>query len=548
MISNKITLKLRLIIAIAIPCIALVVVSSIGLGKISQMEAQSQILYNNTAAPMRALAEVASRIPRLRVGVDMMLLQQTELRDKKGIKTRVKEAHSEDIPEMRLAMQKALSAQVKPELKIVAQALLDEFEVMVSATLVPMLNALDSGDLSKAQYLYKTKYAKSYGSMRKATNKALDLLLVEAELQNKISKSVSADGVMKLGIVSLIAIITSLLISWYIIGGIRRSVASLRDTVNHATTNMALDARVPVSGNDEFAEISKSFNLFISRVHDAIIKIVANSEVLTETAIDVADKALLTQNNCNAQSDRTTQVATASHELGMTVGEIAANASNAAELANEASHSSIHGKELISNTQSQISALSSEFEQANIMVGTLSSEIDTITSTLANIRSISEQTNLLALNAAIEAARAGEQGRGFAVVADEVRALASRSANSTEEIQEVIDRLKSESQKTVVAMDSGNEQVSLVVESTNKVTDSLAEIDMHIGQISDQNIQVATATEEQSSVVNDINENIENINTLTAETVEMSEYLQSASNKLKHLSTELDQTVSIFSI
>jgi len=526
MISNKITLKLRLIIAIAIPCIALVVVSSIGLGKISQMEAQSQILYNNTAAPMRALAEVASRIPRLRVGVDMMLLQQTELRDKKGIKTRVKEAHSEDIPEMRLAMQKALSAQVKPELKIVAQALLDEFEVMVSATLVPMLNALDSGDLSKAQYLYKTKYAKSYGSMRKATNKALDLLLVEAELQNKISKSVSADGVMKLGIVSLIAIITSLLISWYIIGGIRRSVASLRDTVNHATTNMALDARVPVSGNDEFAEISKSFNLFISRVHDAIIKIVANSEVLTETAIDVADKALLTQNNCNAQSDRTTQVATASHELGMTVGEIAANASNAAELANEASHSSIHGKELISNTQSQISALSSEFEQANIMVGTLSSEIDTITSTLANIRSISEQTNLLALNAAIEAARAGEQGRGFAVVADEVRALASRSANSTEEIQEVIDRLKSESQKTVVAMDSGNEQVSLVVESTNKVTDSLAEIDMHIGQISDQNIQVATATEEQSSVVNDINENIENINTLTAETVEMSEYLQ----------------------
>jgi len=548
MINNKLTLKSRLIIAIAIPCIALIIVSVIGLTKISQMEMQSQILFNNTAAPMRSLSEVASRIPRMRVGVDMMLLQQTELRDAKGIKTRIKETHNEDIPEMRQAMQAAVDSQVNSDSIMAAQKLLDKFENMVATELVPMLNALDSGDLSTAQNIYKNKYSASYGVMRKSTNALLDSLLLQAEKENEISKEMSYSGLIELVFVALLAIIISLLVSWYIIFGIRRSVALLRDTVSYATESMALDTRIKVNGNDEFSDIANSFNHFIENIHNAIIKVTSNSRELAATAIDVSDKANTTQNNCYSQKDRTVQVATASHELGATVNEIATNAASAADMANEAIHSSGNGKELISQTQSQINSLSLEFEQASKMVESLSNEVDAISSTLDNIRSISDQTNLLALNAAIEAARAGEYGRGFAVVADEVRTLASRSAHSTEEIQEVINRLKSESNKTVVAMEQGNEQVVLVVESTDKVNESLAEIDNHISNISDQNIQVATATEEQSSVVNDINENIENINMLTEETVNMSSHLQDASSKLKKLSDQLDETVSTFKV
>jgi len=546
--NNKFTLKSRLIIAITIPCLALVLVSLIGLKKIFQMEMQSQILFNNTAAPMRSLSEVASRIPRMRVGVDMMLLQQTELRDEKGIKTRIKETNSEDIPEMRQAMQAAVDSQVNPDSILAAQSLLDKFENMVSTELLPMLEALDAGDLSTAQNIYKNKYAKSYGVMRKSTNELLDTLLAQAKKENEISKEMSKSGLIELVFVSLAAIIISLLASWYIIFGIRRSVALLRDTVSYATDNMALDTRIKVDGKDEFSEIANSFNCFIENIHNAIVKITSNSQELAETAVDVAEKANKTQDNCHSQKDRTIQVATASHELGATVNEIAVNAASASDMANEALHSSSNGKVLISQTQSQINALSLEFEQASNMVESLSNEVDAISATLDNIRSISDQTNLLALNAAIEAARAGEYGRGFAVVADEVRTLASRSAHSTEEIQGVINKLKSESNNSVNAMEQGNAQVILVVESTNKVNESLTEIDEHISHISDQNIQVATATEEQSSVVNDINENIENISMLTEETVNMSGHLQDASSKLKNLSNQLDQTVSIFKI
>ncbi len=545
---NKLTLKSKLIIAILIPCLALILVSLASLNSMSAMGNKSEQLYLNTAAPMRALAEVASRIPRMRVGIDMMLLQETSLRDKKGIKTRVKDAHTEDIPEMRQAIEYAVDAQVNPQIKAEAKELLTTFEDMVSNELVPMLNALDSGDLSTAKRIYKEQYAKSYGVMRKDTSRILDSLLAQAEEHNQSSIGTHESARTNLIAILTIGISISILISWIIISGVRRSVDTLRNAMVDVSDNMSLDIRIKLNGKDEFTDIANSFNRLLSKVQTSIVQIVENSQELAEMAADVTDKAHTTQNNCSLQKDRTIQVATAVNELGMTVKEIALNATHAADTATEARISSRKGREVVNLTQQQINELTSEFDHASQMVNTLASEVDAISSTLDTIRSISEQTNLLALNAAIEAARAGEKGRGFAVVADEVRTLAGRSAKSTEEIQEVINKLQAESKKTVIAMERGSTQAGLVVESATKINESLAEIDNHIDQISEQNMLVATATEEQSIVVEDINRNTEEINMLTGETENTAVHLKHASTKLQTLSTQLDKTVSIFNL
>nr|WP_192981230.1 methyl-accepting chemotaxis protein [Pseudomonas sp. EggHat1] len=543
---DALSLKTRLIIAVAIPCIALLLVALTSLSSMSSMHRDTEVLYLNTAAPMRAMAEVASRIPRMRVGLDMMLLQETPLRDERGVKSRVQDARNEDVPGMREAMRQAVTAQVNPERKAQAQQLLDQFEAMVSNELNPMLAAFDAGDMAKAQQIYRDQYAKTYGVMRQGANDLLDALLEQAEQQNLHSAQSYDDGLTRQIAIIATGLLVSIIMSWLIVVQLRRRVAVLQSSLGQAADNLALDTRIELHGQDELSEIARSFNQFIDKVHGAMRQLADNSRQLSGMARDVAERARLTQSNCTAQSDRTVQVATAINELGSTVNEIARNAENAAEVAREATQHASDGSAVVSQAHRQVDALNGELEQAAKVIEALAAQTNAISTTLNTIRSISEQTNLLALNAAIEAARAGEQGRGFAVVADEVRTLASRSGASTEEIQQVIDRLQNESRSAVEAMAKGQRQSALVVEYASKASVALEQINSHIGQISDQNIQVATATEEQSSVVEDINRNIVDINELTVGTTHIADQLNQASSDLQALSTQLDGLVGRF--
>ncbi|WP_457980730.1 methyl-accepting chemotaxis protein [Ectopseudomonas composti] len=543
---DALSLKTRLIIAVAIPCIALLLVALTSLSSMSSMHRDTEVLYLNTAAPMRAMAEVASRIPRMRVGLDMMLLQETPLRDERGVKSRVQDARNEDVTGMREAMRQAVAAQVNPERKAQAQQLLDQFEAMVSNELNPMLAAFDAGDMAKAQQIYRDQYAKTYGVMRQGANDLLDALLKQAEQQNLHSAKSYDDGLTRQIAIIVTGLLVSVLISWLIVIQLRRRVSVLQNSLGQAADNLALDTRIDLPGQDELSEIARSFNQFIDKVHGAMRELADNSRQLSGMARDVAERARLTQSNCTAQSDRTVQVATAINELGSTVNEIARNAENAAAVAREATQHASDGSAVVSQAHRQVDALNGELEQAAKVIEALAAQTNAISTTLNTIRSISEQTNLLALNAAIEAARAGEQGRGFAVVADEVRTLASRSGASTEEIQQVIDRLQNESRSAVEAMAKGQRQSALVVEYASKASVALEQINSHIGQISDQNIQVATATEEQSSVVEDINRNIVDINELTVGTTHIADQLNQASSDLQALSTQLDGLVGRF--
>ncbi|PNO60426.1 methyl-accepting chemotaxis protein [Aeromonas caviae] len=307
-----------------------------------------------------------------------------------------------------------------------------------------------------------------------------------------------------------------------------------------------LTHRLKVDGRDELAQVATGFNNFVAKIHGSIEQVASNSRQLAATANEVAAKAQLTQHNCTAQRDRTVQVATAIHEMGATVSEIAGNASLAADVAKQANEQADAGAQVVAQARHGIVGLSGEIEQVAGVIESLASQTDSIGSILDTIRSISEQTNLLALNAAIEAARAGEQGRGFAVVADEVRNLASRSAASTAEIQGMINSLQEQSARAVSAMAQGRNQSLRVVTQADEANGALDQITGHITQISDMNIQVATATEEQSSVVGEINRNVEDINQLTMETADITHQLTESSRSLQQLSGELDKLVGNF--
>jgi len=548
MFANRFTLQSRLIFAVLLPCVALIIVGMASFNSMSTIQRQAEQLYLNTAAPMRSMAEVASRIPRMRVGIDMMLLQETSLRDKKGVLTRVKETRDEDIPEMRQSVEHAVQSQVDPEQRRQVQQLLTDFEKMVSTQLNPMLAAFEKGDLDTARNIYRDQYAVTYGELRKKANVILDSLLEQAKQQKVNSQKSYAQGQNHMFIIIGIGVLISFVTSFFIVIGLKTRVASLQKSIALAAENMALDARIDLGGQDELSKISESFNDFIEKVHVAIKQVASSSYELANTANQVSARALLTKNNCTSQRDRTVQVATAIHELGATVGEIANNAAQAADVAKQATHQAENGTTVVEKAQVQIADLITELEQAAQVVGSLAGQVVNISSILETIRSISEQTNLLALNAAIEAARAGEQGRGFAVVADEVRNLASRSAASTEEIQRVINNLQEESKRAVGAMSQGREQSLLVVEQAENANSSLKQIRVYIENISDQNIQVATATEEQSSVVSEINRTVEDINHLTMETTTVAEELTVSSEHLKKVSKQLDSLVNNFKL
>ncbi|WP_375751452.1 methyl-accepting chemotaxis protein [Vibrio sp. HN007] len=330
-----------------------------------------------------------------------------------------------------------------------------------------------------------------------------------------------------------------------ILGRIRKALEQIQSTAEKVT-NGDLTQRVEFSGNDELAKLSEYVDEIVTQFQSVISGMSQNAVQLASSAEESSAVAIQTKQNIVEQQQQTQLVATAVHEFTSTVQEVANSAASAAEASDEADHATNEGMDVLQRTISMISTLNEEISESTTAIHQLSQQSNEIGSVVDVIDGISEQTNLLALNAAIEAARAGEAGRGFAVVADEVRSLASRTQQSTEEIKAMIQSLQTSSNHSMQRMEQGSEQAKVTAEMAQQAGEALSKIANSVEKINSMNVQIATAAEQQSSVTNEINQNVTAINDISNQTATGAEQSSAASVELAKLTESMRENVSRF--
>lgn len=309
-----------------------------------------------------------------------------------------------------------------------------------------------------------------------------------------------------------------------------------------------LTRKIHIHSEDEIGELGHSVNSFIDSLRTLLIQIITLGSEFSEQAKSLENLSKRNKKVTGGAMEETNLLATSISQMSISVHEVAKNANNAATQAQQANDESQSGQKVVESTKQVICTLSEEVQQSAKVIEQLKNDASNIDDVVNVIRGIAEQTNLLALNAAIEAARAGEQGRGFAVVADEVRALASRTQTSTEEIQEMIGALQDSADQAFTIMRQGKSRAETAVDHSNQARTSLDNINNAIALMADMNTQIAAAAEEQSMVSSEISENANKLSMFSKEAAELSEGVSVSTNSLAGMASQLRNKLSNFKV
>lgn len=408
---------------------------------------------------------------------------------------------------------------------------------------------VEQGQLQQATNWSNAEAKQAFGRLRDLYDIAGESLDTQAVAERDLLAEGIASFSFAIGAFILIVLIISGALTFFIPKLLVQSIKELTSRVKEISQGDGdLTLRINSKRKDELGELALAFDSFVSNLEQLIRDTRNQAESLNQDSSSLESSANNSMGVVNEQSHAVEMIAAAVHEFSTAIHQVAENAQQTATETANTVEISRNGKNVIQDSVAQIELLSQSVKHAESVIAQLEIESENIASVLDVIRGIADQTNLLALNAAIEAARAGDHGRGFAVVSDEVRSLASKTQDSTEEIQQMIEKLQSGVKQAVSSIQNGSSQVSSSVELVNSTQNLLSNIEGSASQVNDMAIQIATATEQQSQVTNEINQNLTSLSDKNQTALELSQGTQSTAAHFKHMAGDLFNKVERFKV
>ncbi|GFO61153.1 methyl-accepting chemotaxis protein [Geomonas silvestris] len=522
--------------------VSLILVIVVGTGIKSLYTSADQLENVNRVSDLSAnAAKVLMSIKEVNEAIKGLVLADTQAeRDKLNAR----------IEESRKSYKQALEFVVKNTKTPDGKKLLAELQQAIAAgveTNAKLKAATDAGDVMKFKALQASEGEQIQAKYTAAANALLDYFAKRVDLRVKTAREAGQSAIALMIGLGIFAVVLSILTSLVITRGVRNPLKEMTDSIT-AIAEGDLTRRVSYQSRDELGQLSEHFNKFAAKLQQIMVQLAGEACRVASASTELRSTAHLMAEGTEEVVAQAGTVATAGEEMAATSSDIAQNCHLAAEGAQRANQAALEGSGVVQTTVRVMGLIAERVQGAAQTVESLGSRSDQIGAIVGTIEDIADQTNLLALNAAIEAARAGEQGRGFAVVADEVRALAERTTRATKEISEMIRTIQSETRSAVSAMEEGNREVERGTQEAARSGHALEDILEQINAVTVQAQQIATAAEQQTATTSEISSNMMQITDIVQRAAQGAGETAEAAHGLAVMSEELQGIVNQFKV